>query len=134
MKNKLFLLSELLRRDLAARYAGSFGGPLWAVLNPAVVCAVYAVVFAVFLKQAAPPGFRGGYVEFLLAGLLPWLGVQEAVMRATGSVSGCASFGLMMSKSTFELTNSSIAARWCNVSFCASLKITFNSECLAAAA
>lgn len=87
MKNKLFLLSELLRRDLAARYAGSFAGPLWAVLNPAVICAVYAFVFAGIMKQPAPAGFRGGYVEFLLAGLLPWLGVQEAVMRATTSVS-----------------------------------------------
>jgi len=87
LKNKLFLLSELLRRDLAARYAGSFGGPLWAVLNPAVVCAVYAFVFAGILKLPPPAGFRGGYVEFLLAGLLPWLGVQEAIMRATTSVS-----------------------------------------------
>jgi lipopolysaccharide transport system permease protein len=87
LKNKLFLLSELLRRDLAARYAGSFGGPLWAVLNPAVVCAVYAFVFGAILKLPPPTGFRGGYVEFLLAGLLPWLGVQEAIMRATTSVS-----------------------------------------------
>ncbi len=87
LKNKLFLLSELLRRDLAARYAGSFGGPLWAVLNPAVVCAVYTFVFAGILKLPPPTGFRGSYVEFLLAGLLPWLGVQEAIMRATTSVS-----------------------------------------------
>lgn len=87
MKNKLFLLSELLRRDLAARYAGSFGGPLWAVLNPAVVCALYAFVFAGVFKQPAPAGFHGGYVEFLLAGLLPWLGVQEAITRAATSVS-----------------------------------------------
>lgn len=87
MKNKLFLLSELLRRDLAARYAGSFGGPLWAILNPAVVCALYTFVFSGVFKQPAPEGFRGAYVEFLLAGLLPWLGVQEAITRATTSVS-----------------------------------------------
>ena len=87
MKNKLFLLSELLRRDLAARYAGSFAGPFWAILNPAVMCALYAFVFAAVFKIPAPAGFRGAYVEFLLAGLLPWLGVQEAIMRATTSVS-----------------------------------------------
>lgn len=83
MKNKLFLLSELLRRDLAARYAGSFAGPLWAVLNPAVVCGLYAFVFVVVLKLPPPEGFRGTYVEFLLAGVLPWMGVQEAITRAT---------------------------------------------------
>jgi ABC-type polysaccharide/polyol phosphate export permease len=87
LKNKLFLLSELLRRDLAARYGGSFAGPLWAVLNPAVFCALNAVVFGFFFKMKPPAGFQGGYVEFLLAGLLPWLGVQEAIMRATTSVS-----------------------------------------------
>ncbi len=87
MKNKLFLLSELLRRDLAARYGGSYAGPLWAVLNPAVFCALNAFVFAYVIKIPPPAGFQGGYVEFLLAGLLPWLGVQEAVMRATVSVS-----------------------------------------------
>ena len=86
MKNKVFLLSELLRRDLAARYAGSFAGPLWAVLNPAILCALNAFVFAYVFKIRPPAGFRGGYVEFLLAGLLPWLGIQEAIMRATTSV------------------------------------------------
>jgi lipopolysaccharide transport system permease protein len=87
LKNKLFLLSELLRRDLAARYAGSFAGPLWAVLNPAIVCALNAFVFAYVLKVAPPRGFLGNYVEYLIAGLLPWLGFQEAILRATTSVS-----------------------------------------------
>ncbi len=87
MRNKLFLLSELLRRDLAARYAGSFAGPLWAVLNPAVICGLYAFVFVAVLKLPPPTGFGGSYVEFLLAGVLPWMGVQEAVSRATTVVS-----------------------------------------------
>lgn len=86
MKNKLFLLSELLRRDLAARYAGSFAGPLWAVLNPAIVCALNAFVFAYVLRIPTPAGFRGNYVEYLIAGLLPWIGLQEAFLRATTSV------------------------------------------------
>ena len=87
LKNKLFLLSELLRRDLAARYAGSFAGPLWAVLNPAVVCGLYAFVFVAVFKLPPPDGFRGSFVEFLLAGVLPWMGTQEAIMRATTVVS-----------------------------------------------
>ena len=87
MKNKLFLLSELLRRDLAARYAGSFAGPVWAVLNPAIVCTLNAFVFAYVLRVPTPAGFTGSYVEYLIAGLLPWLGLQEAVSRATTSVS-----------------------------------------------
>jgi lipopolysaccharide transport system permease protein len=87
LKNKIFLFSELLRRDLAARYAGSFAGPFWAVLNPAIVCVLYAFVFGAVLKIPTPEGFRGTFVEFLLAGMLPWLGIQEAIVRATTSVS-----------------------------------------------
>lgn len=87
MKNKVFLFSQLLRRDLAARYAGSFAGPFWAVLNPAIVCALNAYVFAYVIRLGPPAGFAGTYVEFLLAGILPWLGFQEALVRASGSVS-----------------------------------------------
>ena len=87
MKNKVFLLSQLLRRDLAARYAGSFAGPFWAILNPAIMCALNAFVFAYVIKLRPPVGFGGSYVEFLLAGMLPWLGINEAIVRGTTSVS-----------------------------------------------
>ncbi len=87
LKTKLFLLSELIRRDLSSRYAGSFGGPAWALLNPLIFCGLYGFVFAVILKIPVPEGFPGRYVEFLLAGLLPWIGLQEALMRGSSSVS-----------------------------------------------
>ena len=44
---------------------------------------------------------------------------------ATGSVSGAASLGLMMSRSILCATNSSTCERCVSVSFCASLKMTF---------
>jgi lipopolysaccharide transport system permease protein len=86
LKKKIFLFSELLRRDLTARYAGSFGGPLWALLNPLILCALYEFVFAVVLRLQAPAGFAGTYAEFLLAGLLPWIGLSEAISRGTTAV------------------------------------------------
>ncbi len=86
MNSRLFLLSELIRRDLATRYAGSFAGVAWALLNPLLLCLIYAVVFGQFLKIPAPSGFRWTYAEFLLAGLLPWIGFQEAISRGTASV------------------------------------------------
>lgn len=110
MKNKTFLLSELLRRDLAARYAGSFAGPFWAVLNPAIVCALNAFVFAYVLRVPTPEGFRGTYVEFLLAGMLPWLGVQEAIVRGTTSVSDQAHLVKKLRFPVALLTLSSVGA------------------------
>ena len=87
MKRALFLFSELLRRDLSTRYAGSFGGPLWALLNPLILCVLYGFLFAVIIRLPPPAGFAGSYAEFLLGGLLPWLGLQEAIARSTTSIS-----------------------------------------------
>lgn len=87
MKKKIFLFTELLRRDLTARYAGSFGGPLWAVANPLILCALYGFVFTVLLKQRPPAGFPAGYAEFLLGGMLPWIGVAEALSRSSTAIS-----------------------------------------------
>ncbi len=86
LNRNLFLLSELVRRDLAARYAGSFAGVLWTVLNPVLTCALYGFIFSTVVRIPPPPGFAGSYLEFLLAGLIPWLGIQEAVARSASAV------------------------------------------------
>jgi ABC-type polysaccharide/polyol phosphate export permease len=86
VRRAIFLFSELLRRDLLTRYAGSFGGPLWALLNPLILCALYSFVFVAVIRLPPPAGFGGSYAEFLLAGLLPWLGFSEAVSRSTSSI------------------------------------------------
>lgn len=86
MKRSLFLLSELVRRDLTSRYAGSFGGPAWTLVQPAILCALYSVVFARILRLSAPPDFAGTFTEFLLGGLLPWLGFHEAVTRGSSAI------------------------------------------------
>jgi lipopolysaccharide transport system permease protein len=86
VKRRLFLLSELVRRDLSVRYAGSFGGAAWALLNPLILCGLYTLVFAVIVRIAPPPDFRGTYAEFLLAGLLPWLGFQDGLVRGASSI------------------------------------------------
>jgi lipopolysaccharide transport system permease protein len=86
-KTRLFLLRELIRRDLTSRYAGSSGGALWSLLNPLILCLLYSFVFAVVLRIPTPSGYAGGYTEFLLAGYLPWIGFQEAFSRGTTSIS-----------------------------------------------
>ncbi len=86
MRRNLFLLSELVRRDLSVRYAGSFGGAAWALLNPLILCGLYSLVFSLIVRIAPPADFRGTYTEFLLAGLLPWLGLQDAMVRSASAV------------------------------------------------
>lgn len=77
------LMLSLVKRDILARYRGSFGGALWAVLTPFLLMATYFFVFGVVLKTRFSADASGtGYVLYFLAGMLPWLAFSEAVGRA----------------------------------------------------
>jgi lipopolysaccharide transport system permease protein len=81
--NSLYLLSELVVRDLRSRYVGSFLGPVWALLAPLAWVVIYTFVFSVVLKiplSGEPAGVV--FPEYLLAGFIPWLAVQEGLMRS----------------------------------------------------
>src|SRR5262249_40931496 len=78
---KLFLLKEMVVRDLRSRYAGSGLGVLWAFATPILWLVLYTVVFSVILRVPSPPGFSG-FPEFLLSGLLPWMAIQEGLARS----------------------------------------------------
>jgi lipopolysaccharide transport system permease protein len=81
------LIWSLARRDLAARYRGSVGDALWAVWNPLLQMATFYFVFGVVMKTRFPGmGTQGGYASYLIAGMLPWLAVQEALARAPGAM------------------------------------------------
>ena len=77
------LMRSMVRRDILARYRGSFGGALWTFLNPLLLMATYAFVFGAVLKTRFGADTSGvGYVLYFLAGMLPWLPFSEAVGRA----------------------------------------------------
>jgi lipopolysaccharide transport system permease protein len=86
VSRRFYLFLQLVRRDLAIRYAGSFGGIGWALLGPLLQCGIYTLVFSVIVRIPPPPGFAGHYAEFLLAGLLPWLGFQDALGRSASAI------------------------------------------------
>jgi lipopolysaccharide transport system permease protein len=77
------LIRSMVRRDILARYRGSFGGALWTFLNPLLLMATYAFVFGAVLKTRFGGDTTGvGYVLYFLAGMLPWLAFSEAVGRS----------------------------------------------------
>lgn len=84
----LHLLRELIKRDLSARFTGSALGLAWAVLQPLSFVVLYWFVFTFLI-----PGGRAGagatgddYIYFLIAGLLPWLGLSEGLTRSTTAI------------------------------------------------
>ncbi len=77
------LIRSMVRRDILARYKGSFGDIFWAVLNPALLMITYFFVFGVVLQSRfAGDNSRSGFALYFLAGMLPWLPFSEAAGRA----------------------------------------------------
>ena len=82
---KIFLFRQLVHRDLTMRFAGSALGLAWAVLQPLTLVALYWFVFT-NLIVGGPGRTSLYYVEFLIAGLLPWLGFSEGIVRSTTAI------------------------------------------------
>lgn len=79
------LLRELVKRDFTARFTGSALGLFWAFLQPLTLVILYWFVFT-YMFTRGPATANGNYIFFLIAGLLPWLAVNEGVIRSTTSI------------------------------------------------
>jgi ABC-type polysaccharide/polyol phosphate export permease len=97
----LFLLKEMVVRDVRSRYAGSGLGLAWAFAHPILWMLLYTVVFSVILRVPRPPGFES-FPEFLMAGLLPWMAIQEGIARSSTALTDNAA---MVKKTVFPVEN-----------------------------
>lgn len=96
---KVFLLKEMVVRDLRARYAGSALGLLWALAHPVLWMLLYTGVFSLVLRVPVEAGYAS-FPEFLMAGLLPWMAIQEGIAR---SASALVDNAAMVKKTVFPL-------------------------------
>jgi lipopolysaccharide transport system permease protein len=78
------MVFSMVRREVSQRYRGSFLGPFWAILTPAVQIVIFTLIFS-GIFQARFGGESGplGFAVYLFCGLLPWLAFAEAVQRST---------------------------------------------------
>jgi ABC-type polysaccharide/polyol phosphate export permease len=78
------ILFNLIKSDFKNRYLGNHLGIIWAFIQPLVMVAVYWFVFTY--------GLRAGKVEnvpfliWLLAGLVPWFLLNDAIMSASRAI------------------------------------------------
>jgi len=80
---------EMTRRDVRDRYKGQALGSLWAIGHPLLLMAVYVFAFAfLFRGRLSPEGEWSEYAVYVLAGLAPWIALQEALGRAPTAVLG----------------------------------------------
>ena len=86
MRHHLFLLRELIRRDFQGRYAGSALGLVWSFVQPLWMLLLFSFVFSTVMKVSLAGARTGSFGIFLFCGLLPWMALQEGVMRASTAI------------------------------------------------
>ena len=97
IKNRKMLLN-LIKSDFKNRYLGNHLGIVWAFIQPLVMVTVYWFVFT--------KGFRAGAVSnvpfllWLLAGMVPWFLLNDAIMSSSSAVTSQA---FMVKKIVFEV-------------------------------
>jgi len=89
--NKLYqdrsILWTMIKRDLRARFIGSFFGFSWSVIDPLTQVLIYGVVFGLFFKSQPDPVFgTNSYILYLVCGILPWQFFAQSVTASTGSI------------------------------------------------
>lgn len=82
------LIYTLTKREIAARYRGSFLGMLWSVFNPLFMLLVYTFAFGVIFNSRwdTNSSSKTEYAIVLFAGLIMFNMFSECVNRAPGLV------------------------------------------------
>jgi ABC-type polysaccharide/polyol phosphate export permease len=79
-------LAALVRRDVKKRYATSVLGLAWTVLQPAILLAIYTVVFGFIFRYGRSAADTPTFVVYLLCGMLPYMSIAEAVHASVGAL------------------------------------------------
>src|SRR5436305_759713 len=86
LRHHLFLLKELVKRDFQGRYAGSALGLVWSFLQPLWMLLLFTFVFSTVMKIPLAGVRTSHFSIFLFCGLLPWMAVQEGVLRSATAI------------------------------------------------
>lgn len=80
------LLRQLVKRDVASRYRGSWAGLFWALLLPCIMLGVYLFVFGRVFTPVRGTGFNSGFALSLFSGMLLHGLLAECLARAPNAI------------------------------------------------
>ena len=82
------LAVEMVRRDLRGQFAGQFFGLFWIFGHPIIQFCVYIFIFAVIFKTKIDKtlDLPLDYTTYILVGLVPWLFIQQSLVRGSTSL------------------------------------------------
>lgn len=79
------LIWKLAKNDFRKRYAGSYMGAVWAMIQPVITVGMYYVVFEIVMPGTSRTD-EAPFVLFLTAGLVPWFFFNEAWNNGTNAL------------------------------------------------
>lgn len=82
------LVWEMSRREIYDRYTGQVFGILWSVGHPLILMGIYVFVFTFIFQMRFGGTYEMplNYPTFLLSGLIPWMTIQETMMKSCTAV------------------------------------------------
>jgi lipopolysaccharide transport system permease protein len=80
------ILIATTKVEISKRYSGSALGLIWLGLHPLLLLSVYLFVFLVVFKMRFPGYSEMDYVLYVFAGLVPYIGLSEAIQAGTQSI------------------------------------------------
>lgn len=80
------LIWKLAKNDFKKRYAGSYMGAVWAMVQPVVTVVMYYIVFDLIMGNTGRGADDVPFVLFLTAGLVPWFFFTEALNNGTNAM------------------------------------------------
>ena len=80
------LIWKLAKNDFKKRYAGSYMGAVWALVQPVVTVLMYYIVFEKLMGNPGRGDDSAPFVLFLTAGLVPWFYFTEALNSGTNAL------------------------------------------------
>ena len=99
------LIWKLAKSDFKKRYAGSYMGAFWAMVQPVITVAMYYVVFTILMPQKQGMASGGAldvpFVLFLTAGLVPWFYFSEAL---TSAMTALLEYNYLVKKVVFKIS------------------------------
>lgn len=99
------LIWKLAKNDFKKRYAGSYLGAVWAMIQPVVTVVMYYIVFDVIMgagdQTAGARATSIPYVLFLTAGLVPWFYFTEALNNGTQALN---EYSYLVKKVVFKIS------------------------------
>src|SRR3990167_1104242 len=81
------LIFRMAYKELTDRYAGSVLGLFWALFYPLFLVGLYTLIFTfIFQVKINPESTPLQYAFYAVIGLIPWIAMQEGLVKTTNSV------------------------------------------------